>query len=152
MTKRIAEIFAEYSAYHNHPLNQLCHYIGIPMIVVSLFGLLSFVTFGNSEFAANLIRPDLGMALLLFGLGFYFYMDWKLALPFTLVLFGFYFLGRSLPLWALVALQIVGWVFQLVGHYKYEGKKPALADNLTHMLIGPIWIFAKWIGYAKPRT
>ncbi|RYZ63233.1 MAG: DUF962 domain-containing protein, partial [Proteobacteria bacterium] len=75
MTKRIADIFAEYSHYHNHPMNQVFHYIGIPMIVVSILGLLSLITFGSAEFSANVIRPDMGMALMLFGLGFYFFMD-----------------------------------------------------------------------------
>ena len=43
-------------------------------------------------------------------------------------------------LWILAAALFVGgWVLQFVGH-AYEGKKPAFLTNLTHLLIGPLWI------------
>ena len=130
-------------------MNQRLHYIGVYTIVISVLGLLSRVTFGSSQFHDQLFRPDLGLALMLGGLVFYFYMDWKLAIPFTLVLTGCYFIGRSLPLEILIALQVVGWIVQYVGHLKYEKRSPAFYKNLTHLLIGPFWLFAKVIGYAK---
>ena len=50
----------------------------------------------------------------------------------------------SLPLfffswrWAL-ALFIVGWLFQFVGH-AIEGNQPAFFRNPLHLLIGPWWL------------
>lgn len=50
----------------------------------------------------------------------------------------------SLPLlffswrWAL-ALFVVGWVFQFIGH-AIEGNQPAFFRNPVYLLIGPLWI------------
>ena len=50
----------------------------------------------------------------------------------------------SLPLfffswkWAL-ALFIVGWIFQFVGH-AIEGNQPAFFKNPMYLLVGPMWI------------
>ena len=35
-----------------------------------------------------------------------------------------------------------GWIFQLVGHM-WEGRRPALADNLFQAFIGPMFIMAE---------
>lgn len=150
MTQKLTSYFNDYHEYHRTAGNQFCHYIGVPTIVFSLLGMLSMVTFGNDEMKAMLIRPDLGMALLLFGVGFYLYIDWKIALPFTLALFGMYFLGRAVSsFWTLLAIQAGGWVVQYIGHLHYEKKSPAFYKNLTHLFIGPIWVFSKAVGYAK---
>ena len=34
---------------------------------------------------------------------------------------------------------VVGWIIQFVGHY-YEGKKPAFADDLVGLLVGPMFV------------
>ncbi len=46
--------------------------------------------------------------------------------------------------WLAVGLGLfgVGWVVQLVGHY-YEGKKPAFLDDLSGLLIGPLFVVAE---------
>ena len=36
----LARLFEDYASYHRHPANKLCHYIGIPLIVFTLMGLL----------------------------------------------------------------------------------------------------------------
>ena len=41
---------------------------------------------------------------------------------------------------------VVGWIFQLVGHV-YEGKKPAFVDDLTGLIIGPLFVVAE-VGFA----
>jgi len=35
-----------------------------------------------------------------------------------------------------------GWIFQLVGHV-FEGRKPALADNLFQIFVAPIFLVAE---------
>jgi uncharacterized membrane protein YGL010W len=151
MTQKLAARFADYRDFHTHPKNVFTHYIGIPLIVVSLLGLLSLVTFGGETLRDSLVRPDLGWLLLAVGIGFYFYLDWKIALPFSLVIIGCYLIGRSLSasVGILVGMQIVGWIAQYVGHLKYEKKSPAFYKNITHTLIGPLWIFAKLIRYGQ---
>jgi len=149
MTQKLSAYFNDYAEFHRTKGNQLTHMVGIPAIVISLLGLLSLVTFGGDSMQTWLIRPDLGVVLLVLGSIFYFTIDWKIAMAFTLVLFGMYLIGRSLPVSALIALQIGGWVVQYVGHIKYEKKSPAFYQNVKHLLIGPLWVFAKIVGYAK---
>jgi len=53
----------------------------------------------------------------------------------------------SLPLfffnwhWAL-ALFIVGWIFQFIGH-AIEGNQPAFFKNPLYLLVGPWWLFRR---------
>jgi len=49
-------------------------------------------------------------------------------------------------------LFIGGWILQLVGHV-YEGRRPALTDNLFQIFVAPIFLVAEAffaLGY-KPR-
>lgn len=41
-----------------------------------------------------------------------------------------------------LALFLLGWVFQFVGHY-YEGRKPAFVDDLVGLLVGPMFVVAE---------
>ena len=41
------------------------------------------------------------------------------------------------------ALFIGGWILQFVGHYAFEKNSPAFFRNLVHLLIGPLWVFAR---------
>jgi uncharacterized membrane protein YGL010W len=46
--------------------------------------------------------------------------------------------------WLLAAsLFIIGWTLQILGHARFEHRKPALLDNPTHLLIGPMFLVAK---------
>ncbi len=43
--------------------------------------------------------------------------------------------------WAL-ALFIIGWIFQFVGH-AIEGNQPAFVKNPLYLLVGPLWLFKR---------
>ena len=46
--------------------------------------------------------------------------------------------------WSISAVLIViGVTFQIVGHRLFERRKPALMDNPTHFLLGPMFVMAK---------
>jgi uncharacterized membrane protein YGL010W len=53
------------------------------------------------------------------------------------------FVGRALPWTVSLGLFVFGWILQFVGHYVYEKRSPAFLKNLTHLLVGPLWILAK---------
>jgi uncharacterized membrane protein YGL010W len=45
--------------------------------------------------------------------------------------------------WIVFAVLFIGgWIFQLVGH-AWEGRRPALADNLFQAFVGPMFIMAE---------
>jgi uncharacterized membrane protein YGL010W len=52
-------------------------------------------------------------------------------------------LGSAPAVWmAFIALFVGGWVLQFVGHH-YEGRRPALLDNLFQAFIGPMFLVAE---------
>lgn len=58
--------------------------------------------------------------------------------------FGAALAVQSTTLWLSVgvALFVVGWIIQFVGHY-YEGRKPAFVDDLMGLLVGPLFVAAE---------
>ena len=128
--QRLPVLFAEYDVCHQTRGNKVCHWIGIPLILVSLFGFLGTVKLGPS---------DLGGVVLLAMIVYWAALDWRLALLMTLAGVGLYVSGSLLPIWALVGLQAVGWILQFVGHYAFEHKSPAFMRNIPHLLVGPLY-------------
>jgi uncharacterized membrane protein YGL010W len=50
----------------------------------------------------------------------------------------------SSVVWSITAILIViGVGFQVVGHRVFERRQPALVDNPTHLLLGPMFVMAK---------
>lgn len=138
---KIQEYFQSYDAYHETRGNKLTHYLGIPMIVFSALGLLALLRWG--EF-------DLAMLALLGASVFYIRLDWKRGLVFSLLLVGLYILSLKVDWRIHLFLFVFGWILQGVGHYVYEKKSPAFLTNLSHLLIGPFWIFCRFWSGPKP--
>jgi uncharacterized membrane protein YGL010W len=38
-----------------------------------------------------------------------------------------------------LAVFVVGWIIQFVGHY-WEGRKPAFVDDIVGLLVGPMFV------------
>ena len=131
--------FRDYEKNHVTPGNKICHQIGIPLIMVTLYGLLLRVPLGM----------QLNLALLLIFLAgiFYVWLDWKVGVSFTLVNVGLYFFSAALPVWFLWAGFIFGWIIQFVGHIFFEKRSPSFFQNLVHIFIGPAWIFSRLAGF-----
>jgi uncharacterized membrane protein YGL010W len=65
---------------------------------------------------------------------------------------GMYAAGRALPMSVNVAVFVLGWIFQFIGHSVYEKKQPAFFRNFVHLLIGPLWILNDMLPVVKPRA
>ncbi len=128
----IQTYFADYAAYHQTKGNKTFHRIGIPLIMLSLIGMLARVTIVG--------RFDAAMLLIIVAEVVYLSLEWRLALAMLLVSAAFYIAGAAIPFWINVALFVLGWIFQFIGHSVYEHKQPAFLKNFIHLLIGPLWI------------
>ena len=52
--------------------------------------------------------------------------------------------ASSVSVWSITAaLIVIGVSFQVVGHRFFERRQPALVDNPTHLLLGPMFVVAK---------
>jgi uncharacterized membrane protein YGL010W len=128
----ISALFDDYASYHRTKGNKWFHRVGIPLIMLSLFGLLARVP----------IVPHVDAAILLIAIAtiVYFILDWRLAAMMLIVSAVFYLAAAALSLWINVALFVIGWILQFVGHIVYEKRQPAFMKNGMHLLVGPLWI------------
>jgi uncharacterized membrane protein YGL010W len=86
-------------------------------------------------------RPvEASLLLLLVAGAAYVWLDVALGslfVGFTALLY----VGMRLVHWRVaLALFILGWVLQFVGHGVYEKRSPAFFKNLAHLLVGPLWV------------
>lgn len=143
----IEEYFADYSEHHHNPRNVRLHFIGIPLIVIAVLGMLVRVRITP---VIPVLGGPLTAGLLLLASANFFYLLLHFRLGLTMI--GStalcYLIGMKLPLAANVALFVAGWIIQLYGH-KIEGKKPAFTENLVHLFIGPIFVQNKVLKIIK---
>lgn len=127
---------AEYEGFHRSSANELCHFVGIPSIIVGAASLLALVSFrlgaGHRLSLADLVAAGI--------VAFYAAQARWLGVITGVLLVGFVLVGRALPWTAGLALFLGGWALQFVGHAIYERRSPAFLKNLLHLLVGPAWL------------
>ena len=133
MTAELSRLFKNYGSYHRHPTNKLCHYVGIPMIVFTLVGLLWKLS------------PALAVAVALAAVLYDIRLSVRLTVPFAVFVLLSAATAKGLPATLLWAGFILGWALQFVGHFLYEKKAPAFFENLRQLLVGPLWIIGTLI-------
>jgi uncharacterized membrane protein YGL010W len=139
--KSLVDHLSQYAAYHRDPRNIASHFIGIPLIFVAVAVLLSRPGW---PVGAILISPALLVAVA--SAWFYLRLELRLGVLMTLLLGLAVWLGQALAaqstatwLASGLGMFVVGWVIQFVGHY-YEGRKPAFVDDLTGLIVGPLFV------------
>src|SRR6185436_9679340 len=142
--KTLEEQMAIYAAYHRDPRNKATHFVGVPLIMLALLVPLSLHRF---ELAGFSVTPAMLVAAAL--LAYYFVLDFALAVAMLVVLGALIWLaellaaGGAAHAWIWFGAAFVGgWILQLVGHV-FEGRKPALVDNLFQIFIAPIFLCAE---------
>ena len=145
--REITDYFADYAAYHRTKGNKWFHRIGIPLIMLTAIGMLARVTVMHT----GGVRIDAAMLLIALSVIWYLMLEWRLAIAMLAVSVAFYFLGILMPMWLNVALFVLGWIFQFIGHSVYEKKQPAFFKNVTHLLVGPLWILNDVIPVVRTR-
>ena len=142
--KTIEELMSFYAAYHQDARNKATHFIGVPAIILSLFIPLAWLRFeaGNVTITAAMVFAAVVVL-------YYFFLDVPLALAMLAVTAVLVWAGHqiaelgTLQGWIWFAILFVGgWILQLVGHV-FEGRKPALADNLFQIFVAPIFLAAE---------
>jgi uncharacterized membrane protein YGL010W len=145
MTASVDSFFARqlatYASYHRDARNRATHFVGIPAIVFSILVPLALLRVAGISAAVPVALEALigwialdraiGLAMVVAMLPMWLAAEW---------------IARSYgsgTAWSVFAIFFVGgWVFQLVGHV-WEGRRPALADNLFQAFIGPMFIMAE---------
>jgi len=144
------ELLAQYAEYHRDQRNIVTHFFGVPMIVFAVGVLLAGIVIpvgGGVLTAAWLVFALVALWYLTRG-------ELALGIAVTLGVGGLIALAHPLAhgstaqwlAWGL-GFFVVGWVIQFVGHY-YEGRKPAFADDLVGLLVGPMFVVLELLALA----
>ena len=144
MSPTLEAHFADYAAFHGTPGNKACHYVAVPLIVLTLFALLAQVEVATA-FGFTVTLAEVVIVLVT---AYYLTLDAPLALLMLAASVLFAGAGRFIPPTIALALFVAAWVLQFIGHYVYEHRSPAFFRNLAHLLVGPLWVLAKATGRA----
>lgn len=137
---------AEYGESHQHPTNKLIHWICVPLIVLSLIGLLWSIP-------TPAVLPRLPVfanwATLFISLALVYYLLLSPPLALGMLVFSVIVVAVTawldtfaLPLWQIaVAIFVLAWIGQFIGH-RIEGRKPSFFKDIQFLLIGPLWLLA----------
>ncbi|RFS90003.1 Mpo1 family 2-hydroxy fatty acid dioxygenase [Serratia marcescens] len=142
--RSLEDQLAAYAAYHRDVRNIATHFIGIPLIVISLLALLSRPAWG-----AGGLPFSPACAVVIVAALYYLRLNLRLgAMMLALLLvclgFGAWVASLSTAAWLSVGIGgfVIGWLFQFVGHF-WEGRKPAFMDDVTGLIIGPLFVLAE---------
>jgi uncharacterized membrane protein YGL010W len=132
-TRRVEQLIAHYASSHQNPSNEAIHFIAIPLIMLSLCGLI----YSLHPYA---LLAFLGASLVYYA---------RLSILFTVIM-----LAVSVLLW--IAVQAMepyvwqaslgifagAWIIQFIGH-KIEGKKPSFLEDIQYLWVGPIFLISR---------
>lgn len=142
--KNLVDHLSQYASYHRDPRNIATHFVGIPLIVLAVTILLSRPGW---DVAGMWLSPALLAAAV--SVWFYLRLDLRFGLVMGVLLGLCLWVGQMLAvqstaLWlgSGLAAFVVGWIIQFVGHY-YEGRKPAFVDDISGLIIGPLFVVAE---------
>jgi len=142
--KKLEDQMAFYAAYHQDARNKATHFVGVPLIMLSLFIPLAWLSIdlGGLTISAAMVFVAVVLA-------YYFVLDLPLGLAMLVINALLIWAGDRIAAlgtaqgWAWFAVLFIGgWILQLVGHV-FEGRKPALADNLFQIFVAPIFLAAE---------
>ena len=142
--KSLVDHLSQYAAYHRDPRNIASHFIGIPLIVVAVAVLLS-----RPEWALGSLWISPAVIVALLAAWFYLRLERAPGALMSVLMglsvwAGHALAAQSTLVWLSsgIGMFVVGWVIQFVGHY-YEGRKPAFVDDVSGLIVGPLFVVAE---------
>lgn len=135
-TRRVDQLLAHYAESHRHPANELIHYTAIPLIMLSLVGLI----YALHPYAAYAFIAASMVYYARLSLVFFITMLAGSALVLALV----YAMGAQ-RVTICASIFVVAWIFQFIGH-KIEGKKPSFFEDLQYLWVGPLFVLSRLFG------
>ena len=141
MAKNIHQWISSYGESHRNSTNKKIHWICVPLIMLTLLGLLSLVNFDIS-LNDNTYELNLSYILIILALIFYLRLSISISIGMLLIsalsLFCIYqlkeILSESNLFFVYIGIFIVAWIGQFIGH-KIEGQKPSFFEDLQFLLI-----------------
>jgi len=134
--RKVDQLLAHYGESHQNPRNELIHFIAIPLIMLSLVGML---------FA---LHPYVAYVFVAASMVYYARLSavFFVSMAVWSVLFlGLVFAMGPLVLPLSIAIFVGAWILQFIGH-KIEGKKPSFFEDIQYLWVGPLFVLSKLFG------
>jgi len=149
------DLLSRYAEFHRDERNIASHFLGVPMVVFALG-----VLFARPAFMVNGFALSPAWVVFAVAAGWYLTRGSLVLGVAVSAATGALLLAAQQLAYSSVAstlgwgvgLFLLGWAVQLAGHW-YEGKRPALADDLASLLTGPLFLTAEalfMLGWNKP--
>jgi uncharacterized membrane protein YGL010W len=143
--RKLDLLLEKYGESHQNSINKAFHWLCIPVILFSLFGILMSIP---TPFEKSIFL-NWGTFVLALALLYYVRLSISMFIGFLIiggaVIYGNYAIyemsfGDNLLLFLIsIMLFVFAWIGQFIGH-KIEGKKPSFLEDLQFLLIGPAWL------------
>lgn len=139
------EQMAMYASYHRDARNKATHFIGVPAIAVALLLPMAMVPFfALGGYAVSLATLFAGSVMI-----YWIVLDRPIGIASAILFlpalwFAHWLAGQgAAAVWIVFGVLFVGgWIVQLIGH-AFEGRKPALVDNIVQVFIAPVFLMAE---------
>lgn len=144
--RQIDALLDQYGEDHRNHTNQRIHLLCVPAIVWSVTALLWTIPVPGTWF-----RPGAFCAFaMVAALAWYWRLSPRLFVGIALAFAAFaginWFIatrfGTSALLWTAIAVFVVAWIGQFIGH-NIEGRRPSFLTDLKFLLVGPMWTIRK---------
>jgi uncharacterized membrane protein YGL010W len=131
---RIDALFQDYGSHHRTRGNLVCHAFGITLILFGIISMLLLIRIGPLWTAAEVV---IAASVL-----FYLTLSVPLGVTMLVELAVLDVAARAVGNWkvGLVAF-VVGWIFQGIGHGRFEKNSPAFLQNIVHLMVGPLFLW-----------
>ncbi len=146
MTAYLQRQLADYVEYHRDPRN-LRHARTWDSLIVPRCHLAAFDVVGLAFGCQTTVAALLALPVLVYWLILDFTLGLAIAGVAILLLSTAMVIINHTPLagvWITTAVLVVaGVASQIIGHRVFEQRQPALVDNPSHLLLGPVFVMAK---------
>lgn len=143
--KSMTQWLDDYGVSHQNKTNKLVHYVCVPIIYMTVFGLLWSIPF---PFADVPSWVNWSTVIAVPAMMFYFALSFTVGAGMTLfsalvIVFLQWWqatMGDTMSVLVMsIIVFVLAWLGQFWGHH-IEGKKPSFLKDLQFLLIGPAWI------------
>ena len=145
--KNIYDWLDAYGESHQNPTNKKIHWVCVPLIMLTLLGLLSLI-----KLPLSIINIPINFSHVLLVVALLFYLRLSISISFGMIIISFitlFIINRleiifpdiNQLLYLYISIFILSWIGQFIGH-KIEGKKPSFFEDIQFLLIGPAWLLS----------
>ena len=145
--KNIYNWLDAYGESHQNPTNKKIHWVCVPLIMLTLLGLLSLI-----KIPLSIANMPINLSHILLVVALLFYLRLSVSISFGMIIISFitlFIINRleiifpdiNQLLYLYISIFVLSWIGQFIGH-KIEGKKPSFFEDIQFLLIGPAWLLS----------